>query len=230
MVDLGPIYHKWQDYGSSFHNPGPSGLLQLMKNDGVVAMVTGLCVVLSVCLVLILMLNTTSFKKIDDSLIERLRGELFTVRWTSALVVITSLVMSLMGLLPLFKTTEATPPSETPIQYIGREIGAKDLVCSTGKNGEAGVASGLDETRTNVALNYPIDGLHRMVKIPNGIYECQATISGDAGSGDGVMDMRIRVHGNKVWIRDAGNSNLLAVEKSAARLNKNVLGMTANWS
>lgn len=111
--------------------------------------------------------------------------------------------LGLMLIDPCNRTSSEPRPSETLLEYISRESGVKDLSCSKDSS---------ESTTEENAMAVPPDYGYQFVKIPDGYYNCKATItnttSKDVDPGASV-DVILNVRGDTATLTRTSNGEIL---------------------
>ena len=130
-------------------------------------------------------------------------------------IVITTVIVWVVGCLglmlicPCNRTSSETRPSETVLEYISRESGVKDLSCSYDVHQKKDSS---ESTTEENAMAVPPDYGYQFVKIPDGYYNCKATItnttSKDVDPGASV-DVILNVRGDTATLTRTSNGEIL---------------------
>lgn len=117
--------------------------------------------------------------------------------------------LGLMLIDPCNRTSSEPRPSETVLEYISRESGVKDLSCSYDVHQKKDSS---ESTTEENAMAVPPDYVYQFVKIPDGYYNCKATIanttSKDVDPGASV-DVILNVRGDTATLTRTSNGEIL---------------------
>lgn len=209
-MDLSPIYNQWEHWSSTFHTPNIGQLWDAVRQN------TGLCTVSLFVLVLFIlcMILVVVWLSSLPSESRIRRNQLAKITSVAATVIVWVVgYLGLMLISPGNRTSSEPRPSETVLEYISRESGVKDLSCSYDRYQKTSKGEDSSESTTEEkAMAVPPDYGYQFVKIPDGYYNCKATItnttSKDVDPGASV-DVILNVRGDTATLTRTSNGEIL---------------------
>lgn len=204
-MDLSPIYNQWEHWSSTFHTPNIGQLWNAVRQNAGLCTVSLFVLVLFILSMVLVVVWSSSLP--SES---RIRGNQL-----AAATVIVWVVgyLGLMLISPCNRTSSEPRPSETVLEYISRESGVKDLSCSYDRYQKTSKGKDSSELTTEEkAMAVPPDYGYQFVKIPDGYYNCKATItnttSKDVDPGASV-DVILNVRGDTATLTRTSNGEIL---------------------
>lgn len=209
-MDLSPIYNQWEHWSSTFHTPNIGQLWDAVRQNVrlcTVSLFVLILFILSMVLVVEWLSSLPSESRIR-------RNQLAKITIVAATVIVWVVgYLGLMLISPCNRTSSEPRPSETVLEYISRESGVKDLSCSYDRYQKTSKGKDSSELTTEEkAMAVPPDYGYQFVKIPDGYYNCKATItnttSKDVDPGASV-DVILNVRGDTATLTRTSNGEIL---------------------
>lgn len=205
-MDLSPIYNQWEHWSSTFHTPNIGQLWDAVRQNAGLCTVS-LFVLIIYILCMILVVGWLSSLP-SESRIRRNQLAKITIVAATAIVCVGE-YLGLMLICPCNRTSSEPRPSETVLEYISKESGVKDLSCSYDVHQKKDSS---ESTTEENAMAVPPDYGYQFVKIPDGYYNCKATItnttSKDVDPGASV-DVILNVRGDTATLTRTSNGEIL---------------------
>ena len=209
-MDLSPIYNQWEHWSSTFHTPNIGQLWDAVRQNA--RLCTGSLFVLIIFILCMVFVVVWLSSLPSESRIRR--NQLAKITIVAATVIVwVGGYLGLMLIDPCNRTSSEPRPSETVLEYISRESGVKDLSCSYDVHQKKDSS---ESTTEENAMAVPPDYGYQFVKIPDGYYNCKATItnttSKDVDPGASV-DVILNVRGDTATLTRTSNGEILKLQE-----------------
>lgn len=209
-MDLSPIYNQWEHWSSTFHTPNIGQLWDIYRQSAWLCTVSFFFLLLFILFMISVVGLLSSLS--SESRIGRNQLAKITIVVATVIVWVVG-YLGLMFICPCNRTSSEPRPSETVLEYISRESGVKDLSCSYDRYQKTSKGEDSSEPTTEEkAMGVPPDYGYQFVKIPDGYYNCKATItnttSKDVDPGASA-DVILNVRGNTATLTRTSNGEIL---------------------